>query len=150
MSFSVWRVNQNGGWRYFETDTSPVTRIIVARDTVACGVYRHSLKFRFKLKGGTSLSKDFGVIHRFSEDIDIRIEPPDGLQVKVGRNHDKPTHCRHFSCLSLILPCAVESPSPAQFSLESNTHPHLKSIFLIFIKLTHVIERIFRQLVYFC
>jgi hypothetical protein len=27
------RVNQNGGWRYFETDTSPVTRIIVARDT---------------------------------------------------------------------------------------------------------------------
>ncbi len=42
--------------------------------------------FRFELKGGTSLSKGFGVIHRFSEDIDIRIEPPDDLQVKVGRN----------------------------------------------------------------
>ena len=27
------RVNQNGGWRYFDTDTSPVTRIIVALDT---------------------------------------------------------------------------------------------------------------------
>jgi len=27
------RVNQNGGWHYFDTDTSPVTRIIVALDT---------------------------------------------------------------------------------------------------------------------
>ena len=34
--------------------------------------------FVFELKGGTSLSKGFGVIHRFSEDIDIRIEPPAG------------------------------------------------------------------------
>lgn len=49
-------------------------------------------KFRFELKGRTSLSKGFGVIHRFSEDIDIRIEPPDGLQVKVGPNHDKLAH----------------------------------------------------------
>ena len=49
-------------------------------------------KFRFELKGGTSLAKGFGIIHRFSEDIDIRIEPPDDLAVKVGRNHDKPTH----------------------------------------------------------
>lgn len=48
--------------------------------------------FRFELKGGTSLSKGFGVIHRFSEDIDIRIEPPDALQVKIGRNQDKPAH----------------------------------------------------------
>jgi len=30
----------------------------------------------FELKGGTSLSKGFGLIHRFSEDIDIRIAPP--------------------------------------------------------------------------
>lgn len=49
-------------------------------------------KFRFELKGGTSLSKGFGIIHRFSEDIDIRIEPPVDLSVKVGRNHDKPAH----------------------------------------------------------
>ncbi|TDM08010.1 MAG: hypothetical protein C4K60_00335 [Ideonella sp. MAG2] len=48
--------------------------------------------FVFELKGGTSLSKGFGVIHRFSEDIDIRIEPPADLDVKVGRNHDKPAH----------------------------------------------------------
>jgi len=48
--------------------------------------------FEFELKGGTSLSKGFGVIHRFSEDIDIRIAPPDGMDVKIGRNQDKPAH----------------------------------------------------------
>ena len=47
---------------------------------------------QFKLKGGTSLSKGFGVIHRFSEHIDIRIEPHDGMHVKSGRNQDKPAH----------------------------------------------------------
>lgn len=31
--------------------------------------------FSFELKGGTSLSKGFGIIQRFSEDIDIRIDP---------------------------------------------------------------------------
>lgn len=48
--------------------------------------------FQFELKGGTSLSKGFGVIHRFSEDIDIRIEPPHDMDVKIGRNQDKPAH----------------------------------------------------------
>jgi hypothetical protein len=48
--------------------------------------------FVFELKGGTSLSKGFGVIHRFSEDIDIRIEPPSDMAVKTGRNQDKPAH----------------------------------------------------------
>jgi len=49
--------------------------------------------FAFELKGGTSLSKGYGIIHRFSEDIDICIEPPSGLDVKTGRNHIKPDHC---------------------------------------------------------
>lgn len=49
-------------------------------------------KFKFELKGGTSLSKGFGLIHRFSEDIDIRIEPPIGLNVKTGKNQDKEAH----------------------------------------------------------
>lgn len=48
--------------------------------------------FRFELKGGTSLSKGFGVIHRFSEDIDIRIDPPADMDVKIGRNQNKPAH----------------------------------------------------------
>jgi len=48
--------------------------------------------FDFELKGGTSLSKGYGIIHRFSEDIDIRIEPPVSIDVKVRRNHTKPAH----------------------------------------------------------
>jgi len=50
------------------------------------------LDLTFELKGGTSLSKGFQIINRFSEDIDIRIEPPKGRDVKTGRNHDKPAH----------------------------------------------------------
>ncbi len=57
----------------------------------ACGACRPR-GYRFELKGGTSLSKGFGVIHRFSEDIDIRIEPPADAQLKVGRHHVKPAH----------------------------------------------------------
>jgi len=50
--------------------------------------------FQFELKGGTSLSKGFGLIHRFSEDIDIRIEPPANMAVKIRRNHDKASHIK--------------------------------------------------------
>lgn len=48
--------------------------------------------YSFELKGGTSLSKGFGIIHRFSEDIDIRIEPPLKANVAIGKNHNKPKH----------------------------------------------------------
>lgn len=34
------------------------------------------LNFNFELKGGTSLSKGYKIINRFSEDIDIHIKPP--------------------------------------------------------------------------
>lgn len=37
-----------------------------------------TLGFSFELKGGTSLSKGFGIIERFSEDIDIHIDPVAG------------------------------------------------------------------------
>lgn len=46
----------------------------------------------FELKGGTSLSKGYGIIERFSEDIDIRIEPPPAPPVATGRNQNKPAH----------------------------------------------------------
>ena len=49
--------------------------------------------FEFQLKGGTSLSKGFEIINRFSEDIDIRIEPPLKMNVKTGRNHEEKAHC---------------------------------------------------------
>src|SRR3990167_11533726 len=50
--------------------------------------------FIFELKGGTSLSKGFGIIERFSEDLDILIHPFDNDEVPVGRNHDKPKHIK--------------------------------------------------------
>ncbi len=46
--------------------------------------------FTFELKGGTSLSKGFEIIQRFSEDIDIRIDPACApFKVFSGRNQDK-------------------------------------------------------------
>ncbi len=52
------------------------------------------LGMQFELKGGTSLSKGFGIIGRFSEDIDIRIEPPEERCVATGRNQNKPAHMK--------------------------------------------------------
>jgi hypothetical protein len=46
----------------------------------------------FELKGGTSLSKGFGIINRFSEDIDIHFHPNPEDNVKTGKNHDKDSH----------------------------------------------------------
>lgn len=37
---------------------------------------------RFEMKGGTSLSKGWGVVDRFSADIDIRFDPPRGLNLE--------------------------------------------------------------------
>ncbi len=45
---------------------------------------------RFEMKGGTSLSKGWGVIERFSEDIDIRFDAPSNLNIKS----DKPAHVK--------------------------------------------------------
>lgn len=79
-------------------------RIVAEREAVAPalvekdywimqGLYGlQQLGLTFQLKGGTSLSKGYGVIDRFSEDIDIRIEPPAEPVVMTGRNHDKPAH----------------------------------------------------------
>lgn len=52
------------------------------------------LNLSFELKGGTSLSKGYDIIHRFSEDIDIRITPPGGMDVKTGANQDSPAQCK--------------------------------------------------------
>ena len=45
--------------------------------------------YDFQLKGGTSLFKGYGIIHRFSEDIDIHIVPPQSVPVRTSKNHDK-------------------------------------------------------------
>lgn len=46
----------------------------------------------FELKGGTSLSKGYQIIHRFSEDIDIHIHPPVDFQVQQNPHKTKPSH----------------------------------------------------------
>src|SRR5690606_30072193 len=46
--------------------------------------------FEFELKGGTSLSKGYQIIHRFSEDIDIHIKAPAHLGVNENPKSDKP------------------------------------------------------------
>ena len=50
------------------------------------------LGLTFELKGGTSLSKGFKIIDRFSEDLDVQINPPAGMDVKTGRNQNSPAH----------------------------------------------------------
>ncbi len=48
--------------------------------------------FNFELKGGTSLSKGYKIIDRFSEDIDIHIKPPIELEVEENPNKTKDKH----------------------------------------------------------
>lgn len=57
----------------------------------ACPLGLQQLGFTFELKGGTSLSKGYGLIHRFSEDIDILIHP-DSDDLPIGKNQNKPAH----------------------------------------------------------
>ncbi len=48
--------------------------------------------YQFELKGGTSLSKGYGLIYRFSEDIDIQLHPAPRTELKIGKNHNKSAH----------------------------------------------------------
>lgn len=52
----------------------------------------NELGFEYELKGGTSLSKGWKCIDRFSEDIDIYIHPPKDLNLPVGKNQTKDSH----------------------------------------------------------
>lgn len=46
--------------------------------------------YTFELKGGTSLSKGYNIIHRFSEDIDIHIMPPAEMKINENPNNNNP------------------------------------------------------------
>lgn len=46
--------------------------------------------YNFQLKGGTSLSKGYGIIHRFSEDIDLHINPPAELGINENPGNSSP------------------------------------------------------------
>ncbi len=57
----------------------------------------YSLKkqgYNFQLKGGTSLSKGFGIIDRFSEDIDMHINPPAELGINENTKNSNPKNIR--------------------------------------------------------
>lgn len=47
------------------------------------------LGLHFELKGGTSLSKGYKIIDRFSEDVDIHIKPPTGVIVNENPKNTK-------------------------------------------------------------
>jgi len=73
-----------------------VNASLVEKDYWIMNVLHHLSKlFEFQMKGGTSLSKGFKMIDRFSEDIDLQIIPPENrLKFKVyyKKNHDKDKH----------------------------------------------------------
>jgi len=48
------------------------------------------LELEFELKGGTSLSKAYKIINRFSEDIDIHIKPPTSFGINENPNNKNP------------------------------------------------------------
>lgn len=82
-------------------DFSALLRIVGDEKNILSGLIEkdywimHSLfglqqnKFEFELKGGTSLSKGYGIIHRFSEDIDIHIKPPTDMKINENPNNTK-------------------------------------------------------------
>ena len=65
--------------------------------------------YDFQLKGGTSLSKGYGIIHRFSEDIDIHIVPPEDVQVRTSKNHDKERD-RHRTAFAVPVAATLTGP----------------------------------------
>lgn len=74
------------------TGGRPIDPVLVEKDywIMHCLYGLQQLGLRFELKGGTSLSKGFEIINRFSEDIDIRIDPPGDREVATGKNQIKP------------------------------------------------------------
>jgi hypothetical protein len=70
-----------------DTDFDALLQIVAARQRIGIGLVEkdywvthtlwalHDQGFDIWFKGGTSLSKGFGIIQRFSEDLDVKIEP---------------------------------------------------------------------------
>ncbi len=75
-------------------DKQSIDPVLVEKDywIMHCLYGLQQLGMDFELKGGTSLSKGLGIIDRFSEDIDIRIEPPADMEVATNPNQQKAAH----------------------------------------------------------
>jgi len=50
--------------------------------------------YQFELKGGTSISKGYKIIERFSEDIDIHVRPPDRFKINENPRNTKPANAK--------------------------------------------------------
>jgi hypothetical protein len=74
-------------------DKLSISPVLIEKDywIMHCLYGLQQMGLSFELKGGTSLSKGLGIIDRFSEDIDIRIEPPEGMPVATNPKQQKPT-----------------------------------------------------------
>jgi hypothetical protein len=66
-----------------ESEARAIDPILIEKDywIMHCLYGLQRLGFRFELKGGTSLSKAYKIIDRFSEDIDIHIHPDATLRI---------------------------------------------------------------------
>ncbi|WP_241664775.1 nucleotidyl transferase AbiEii/AbiGii toxin family protein [Seonamhaeicola maritimus] len=76
--------------RIIEQDTGILVQLIEKDYWIMHALY--GLKKQgldFELKGGTSLSKGYKIIDRFSEDIDIHIKPPSKLEVNENPKNTK-------------------------------------------------------------
>lgn len=74
------------------SDKLTIEPVLIEKDywIMHCLYGLKQLGLQFELKGGTSLSKGYGIINRFSEDIDIRIDPVSApFPVYTGKNHSK-------------------------------------------------------------
>ncbi len=63
-----------------------------------------NLGFNFELKGGTSLSKGWNCIDRFSEDLDIQVHPPSGISVPSGKIRQSQIRLRREKNIFKTLP----------------------------------------------
>lgn len=75
------------------SDEKGISPTIVEKDYwVMHALWGLQQQYDFELKGGTSLSKAYNLIDRFSEDIDVQVHPKAELNLKTGKNHGKARH----------------------------------------------------------
>lgn len=83
------------------------------------------LRMTFHLKGGTSLSKGYNCIHRFSEDIDVKIEPDEticGFKVFSGKNQNDSKHRQSRAKFFDWIASYLQGKIPGIIDVRRDTH----------------------------
>jgi hypothetical protein len=85
----------------------------------------HQRGLEVHFKGGTSLSKGFGIIERFSEDLDLKIAPGavDGLPVVTDWRRDSTTAKRAREAFFRALTAALVVPGVTKITLNPDQPP---------------------------